>query len=95
MKTLIISAALTLGCLVSFGQGKGDLQGPAAKNYKPWKDKSEKTTLVTKAKTRDLKGPQAKNAKTWEIKDNNLVAVKSVANKPKGPEAKNQKIWED
>lgn len=95
MKTLIFSAAFTLGCLVSFGQGKGDLKGPAAKNYKPWQDKSEKTTLVTQAKVSDLKGPEAKNAKAWSKSDINLVEVKSVADKPKGPKAKNYKIWED
>lgn len=95
MKTLIISTVLSLGCLVSFGQGKGDLKGPAAKNYKPWQDKTAKTTLATKSQTSELSGPEAKNAKAWEIKETNLVAVKSVANKPKGPKAKNQKIWED
>ena len=40
--------------------------GPAAKNYKPWQDDTQKQhTIVTKKKKKDLKGPRAKNRKPW------------------------------
>ena len=95
MRNLIITAALTFCCLASFGQSKNDLKGPAAKNYKPWKDKTIGSPLVTQTQTNKLSGPEAKNAKAWEKNNTYMVAVKAVANKPKGLKAKNNKVWKD
>lgn len=42
-------------------------RGPAAKNYKPWRDDTETQHLtVTKKKRKNLKGPRAKNRKPWD-----------------------------
>ncbi len=95
MKYLIICTVLTLCCLVSFGQNKSDLKGPAAKNYKPWQDKSIGSPLVTQGEVNKFSGPEAKNVKVWEKSNKNMIAVKAVANKPKGYKAKNSKVWKD
>ncbi|MBL3658222.1 hypothetical protein [Fulvivirga sediminis] len=73
-----------------------DLQGPAAKNYKVWKDKSPKATLVTTLGD-ELQGPIAKNQKIWkaETKEETIEVTKSSRNKNMGPKAKNYKLWRD
>ncbi|UII25543.1 hypothetical protein LVD15_19860 [Fulvivirga maritima] len=73
-----------------------DLKGPAAKNYKVWKDKSPKTAMVT-VPGDELQGPEAKNHKIWkaEPKEEAIVVTKSSRNKYMGPKAKNYKLWRD
>ncbi len=98
MKYLI---ALILGLIISIGtvaaQRPTDLKGPAAKNYKPWRDKDKvKTKVVTMRKER-LQGPAAKNYKPWANKAKRTPGVKIAEAKPKlkGPAAKNYKPWRD
>ncbi|UXP31653.1 hypothetical protein N6H18_14990 [Reichenbachiella agarivorans] len=100
MKTLIIAFALTLVASFSFAQTRTDLKGPAAKNYKPWKDKNQ-TEQAIAMKSEDatrVQGPAAKNQKVWD-KENQAeyteVAVVSGQNDLKGPAAKNYKVWSD
>ncbi len=94
---VIFAVALSISC--GFGQTRNDLQGPKAKNYKPWKDKSKSSApaLIAKDTGRRLMGPAAKNAKPWKINrlKSNLLLVKTDPNRFKmmGPDAKNYQPW--
>ncbi|UXP31652.1 hypothetical protein N6H18_14985 [Reichenbachiella agarivorans] len=100
MKTIIITLALVLVASFSFAQGRNGLKGPAAKNYKPWKDK-EKTETTISMKSKDaerVQGPTAKNQKAWDKKNKEeYTEVTLVSNRKnlKGPAAKNHKVWAD
>ncbi|MBU2916279.1 MULTISPECIES: hypothetical protein [Reichenbachiella] len=98
MKTIIIAFAFTLAATMSFAQSRNDLKGPAAKNYKPWKDKNKtEVSIVMKSTDADrVQGPAAKNQKAWDQDskaDFQEVALVSRKNDLKGPAAKNQKVW--
>jgi hypothetical protein len=70
-----------------------DLQGPAAKNYKPWKDNSKKTTAEVSVTPNEKQGPAFKNAKAWE-QDSEMVALVSrpvSEEREFGPKAKNRR----
>lgn len=99
MKKLFISS-LVLALMLSFSvqaQSRTSLKGPAAKNYKPWKDTEQPgVKAVTYATKADKKGPVAKNEKVWERTSatSGLIAVETSYNtKLKGPAAKNKKVW--
>jgi len=98
--------ALILGfILVAFGASaqekdnvkRSDLKGPAYKNYKPWKHKTQATTLYTTNRKQALTGPAYKNYKPW--KDTSKVEVVVVntsgteRQKLTGPAYKNYKPW--
>ncbi len=100
MKKLLI-ASLVLIFVVSYSaqaQSRNSLKGPAAKNYKPWKNTESSSTQVVIAAEKEVKkGPAAKNEKVWERKSANTqyVAVDSTPKtKLMGPAAKNRKVWE-
>ncbi|WP_162342152.1 hypothetical protein [Cyclobacterium salsum] len=97
MKGLIIAVAFMTVVSFSYAQDRGDLKGPAAKNYKPWmkKDKAESKKIFTLAGPKKLQGPAAKNNKSWEKDQITFKEVKLQATKPKvtGPKAKNAKPW--
>ena len=66
MKKLICCFfAMTIFAAVSYAQTSSNLQGPKAKNYKPWKDNAEKSAVVYMAETsgKRVTGPAAKNRK--------------------------------
>ena len=87
MKNSIYILALISISIISYA-------GPKDKNYKPWKDHKETSTLVTSAQPSELNGPHAKNQKKWEQAE--TAKVKIVGNERsslKGPQAKNHKPW--
>lgn len=100
-KAVLIIPLIILFVSVGYGQAKNDLKGPAAKNYKPWKDKNKShATLVTFDKSdKKLMGPEAKNHKPWENNEHyesvTLVSTSNNKKKLKGPEAKNHKVWKN
>ncbi len=100
-KAILILPIIFLFVSVGYGQAKNDLKGPAAKNYKPWKDKNKsQTTLVTVDKSDNkLMGPEAKNHKPWENKEQfqstTLVSTSNKKKKLMGPAAKNHKVWQN
>ncbi len=98
--------ALILGvALVSFGTfaqeqsnvKRSDLQGPAYKNYKPWKHQTEPTILYTTNRKKSLTRPAYKNYKPWEdTSEVEVVAVNMSGHerqKLTGPAYKNYKSW--
>lgn len=97
MKGLIIAVAFMTVASFSYAQDKGDLKGPAAKNYKPWmkKEKTESKKVFTIASAQKLQGPAAKNKKSWEKDQINYNEIELKATKPRvtGPKAKNAKPW--
>lgn len=99
-KAALILPIILLFVSVGFGQAKNDLKGPAAKNYKPWKDKNKShATLVTSDKSnKKLMGPEAKNQKAWKNNEQDesvIVATTSGKKKLMGPAAKNHKVWKN
>lgn len=69
-----------------------DLRGPAAKNYKPWKDNSEKTTAMVNVSPNEKQGPAFKNAKTWEQEAEKAPLISRPVGEKRefGPKAKNR-----
>ncbi len=96
MKKLIIISCLLMIASIGFSQNNTRLQGPKAKNAKPWMKKSKTATVVYLKNKEFLKGPAAKNAKPWHKKDSNQTYVEvGTTNRHtlKGPKAKNMKPW--
>lgn len=93
-----ILAVCFLAFNVSNAQSHQDLKGPAAKNYKPWKQQARKGTLLVKVEEQKEKGPAYKNRKHRKV-DYEVVEINSdLLNKRKritGPKAKNRKPWEN
>ncbi len=76
---------------------KGDLKGPAFKNYKVWMDKSEPIKVYSENNKKSLIGPAYKNQQAWTtIPKENLAVVKTAGNerqKLTGPAFKNFGPW--
>ncbi|MFT6335822.1 MAG: hypothetical protein ACJA2S_002842 [Cyclobacteriaceae bacterium] len=94
---MLIAMFVTVGAIEA--QVPKDLKGPAAKNYKPWRDKNKEASVnvVSIPSKKALKGPEAKNYKPWKD-ENDLTAsikVNEVKAKLNGPAAKNYKPWKD
>lgn len=72
-----------------------DLQGPAAKNYKPWKDNSKKTSAMVNVTPNEKQGPAFKNEKVWEQENEKvqLISIPAREEREFGPKAKNRKPW--
>ena len=93
--------ALILGfLLISFGvfaQKRSDLQGPAYKNYKPWKHKKVSTAIYSVNKKKSLTGPAYKNYKPWrDTSKTKAVKINTSGHerqKLTGPAYKNYKPW--
>lgn len=97
MKKLIVISCMMMIASIGFGQNNTKLQGPKAKNAKPWMKKSKRPTVVYLKDRTFLKGPAAKNAKPWHKKDSSQTYVKvGITNRHtfKGPKAKNLKAWQ-
>lgn len=97
MKSLLIAIAFMTVATFSYAQERGDLKGPAAKNYKPWMKKSdaEVKKVYTLKTPSQVKGPAAKNRRIFDRSDKSYQEVNFVSNRPKvtGPKAKNAKPW--
>ncbi|WP_010135121.1 hypothetical protein [Ochrovirga pacifica] len=98
MKNLIwILAIAFVGTATA--QKKSELQGPAAKNYKPWQHNVEATVSVQSVNKSTLKSKDAKNYKPWKKEakatEKLILASNYNRNKLQGPEAKNYKPWLD
>jgi len=101
MRRLVYIISLLFISATIMAQSDKPLKGPAAKNYKPWKDKVKDTKIVyTKTVTTQnkLKGPAAKNYKPWKITGEESTTIivansKKILNKRTGPAAKNYKPW--
>ncbi|MEX2565933.1 MAG: hypothetical protein WD431_08325 [Cyclobacteriaceae bacterium] len=91
-----ILAACFLAFNVSNAQSHQDLKGPAAKNYKPWKQQARTGSLLVKVDEKKEKGPAYKNKKHRKV-DYEVVEINSDLLKREritGPKAKNSKPWE-
>ncbi|XCF06487.1 hypothetical protein ABI125_01195 [Tamlana crocina] len=99
MKNIAIILALVFAASTSaFAQKRSDLTGPAYKNYKHGKQKSEPVTIYSVAKEEKLTGPAYKNKKhNTDASDKTYTAVVFGSDKSdlKGPEYKNYKPWRD
>ncbi len=96
MKTLIIAISLTTFTTVSYAQVRNDLIGPAAKNYKPWKNKTKSISKLVSIRNKvNLRGPAAKNYKPWRSRTDVKYSNVEFRGKSKrmGPAAKNSKPW--
>jgi hypothetical protein len=80
---------------VANAQAFKDLQGPAAKNYKPWKDNSKKTTAMVSVTPNEKQGPAFKNAKAWEQETAKVPLISRPVREERefGPKAKNRQPW--
>lgn len=87
--------AFFLTVFVVNAQAFKDLQGPAAKNYKPWKDKSEKTIAMVSVTPNEKQGPAFKNAKAWEQESEKVGLLSRPVSEERefGPKAKNRLQW--
>jgi hypothetical protein len=76
-------------------QSHSDLKGPAAKNYKPWKQQARAGTLMVNIDKREVKGPAFKNKKPEQGKTQKekISPDLRVREKITGPKAKNRKLW--
>lgn len=96
MKKLI--AILIIGT-VSFSvtaQKRNELQGPAYKNYKPWKHDTQPVTVYSVNKKEILTGPKRKNQKAWDksvVASYTPISFGSERAKLQGPAYKNYKPW--
>ena len=94
---VLLTLIFCVGALI--GQSNITLKGPAAKNYKPWKDKKvqKQEVVMVMKETQPLKGPAAKNAKPWQQKKVLVTTTADIATNRrlnlKGPAAKNYKPW--
>ncbi|GAB4107577.1 hypothetical protein GCM10028791_00230 [Echinicola sediminis] len=79
------------------GQEYHELKGPKAKNYKPWKEKARKGTLVVNIDGSVAQGPTFKNEKVWERRNAKATVNTELQaiDRPKGPKAKNKKVWKN
>ncbi|MCV9386025.1 hypothetical protein [Reichenbachiella ulvae] len=98
MKKVIIAILFLTAATFAGAQGRNNLKGPAAKNYKPWKDdvKTEQTIVMKSDNAKKLQGPAAKNNKVWaEENKEDFTEIAVVSDRPalKGPAAKNHKVW--
>ncbi|MFK7979632.1 MAG: hypothetical protein AB8G86_06600 [Saprospiraceae bacterium] len=96
MKKLIIFSCLFLVASIGFSQSNTRLQGPKAKNHKPWMNKNKTSSIVYVENKKPLKGPKAKNAKPWhQKKEGEYLQIVATGNRSflKGPRAKNAKYW--
>ena len=95
-KSLLIMAFFGLA-LVGYSQTKGDLKGPAAKNFKPWNSTMSIAMLTSVEDKEVLQGPARKNQKPQALNNQltRVVAVGSKRNGLKGPARKNYKPWKD
>ncbi|WP_113925158.1 hypothetical protein [Cognataquiflexum aquatile] len=89
--------AFFLTIFVVNAQAFKDLQGPAAKNYKPWKDNSKKTTAMVNVTPNEKQGPAFKNAKAWEMETEKVALVSRPVSDERefGPKAKNRQPWKN
>lgn len=89
--------AFFLTIFVVNAQAFKDLQGPAAKNYKPWKDNSKKTTAMVNVTPNEKQGPEFKNAKAWEPEAEKVALVSRPVQEERefGPKAKNRQPWKN
>ena len=95
MRNLIWIVAILVGVGLN-AQSRNDLKGPAAKNYKPWKDILKSRALLVTKSSKKLRSPSVKNFKPWKMEKNkNIIEVSfgSEKNKLRSPQAKNYKAW--
>ena len=81
MKKVVLTFGFLLVAFGAFAQKeytkRSDLQGPAYKNYKPWKHTLEPTKVYTVKKDEKLTGPAYKNYKPFtKASKKEYVAIK-------------------
>lgn len=70
------------------------LQGPKAKNLKPWENKGLKQGVYTRSTRSSLQSPKAKNQRVWDKRESDLLEVSSnKSRKLKAYNEKNRKPW--
>ena len=98
MRLIFTFLVMMIFSFSGIAQNKVGLKGPAAKNYKPWKDGVQKESVIVVNQEISVKGPKAKNRKPWEAQTTekkHAVQITLGSNKRflKGPAAKNYKPW--
>lgn len=94
-KFSVFTLAFFFTIIIVNAQAFKDLQGPAAKNYKPWKDNSKKTIAMVSVTPNENQGPAFKNSKVWdqETAKTPLISRPVVEEREFGPKAKNRQPW--
>ncbi|UII25993.1 hypothetical protein LVD15_22230 [Fulvivirga maritima] len=82
--TILLCSFLSLAVMAQ----QQNLQGPAAKNAKPWHQKPAARVSVVPAEG-SYTGPKAKNVKIWDRKPLKSHVVFMVKDPVTGPKAKN------
>lgn len=97
IRSTLMLAAFFLAFNVSYAQSHLNLKGPAAKNYKPWKQQARTGILVIKIDKKEIKGPAYKNRKQWqeEVKKSQMTSDLKSRERITGPKAKNKKPWQN
>lgn len=98
MKKVMFAILFMSAATLAGAQGRNDLKGPAAKNYKAWTNKTqtEQNIVMKSQEAQKAQGPVAKNNKVRSeaaTLDFVQVAVVSEKSSLKGPAAKNTKVW--
>ena len=90
-------AAFFLAFNMAYAQSHPIIKGPAAKNYKPWKQQARTGTLVVRVDEKKVKGPFFKNKKPSQGQVNKAVVTSDLRIREKitGPSAKNKKPWQE
>ncbi|MBD0831247.1 hypothetical protein [Aestuariibaculum sediminum] len=94
MKNLLFILAFVFVSFSAFSQDRSDLKGPAYKNYKPWKHKTEAKPAFTSETKSNLTGPAYKNRKVWKKESDaeyTKVATGHERSELMGPAYKNYK----
>lgn len=97
-KVIALMACLTLAAM-GYAQAPKDLQGPRAKNYKPWlKSKKQVGTIAhIQVNPKKPKGPAAKHRKSW-MPDSSARYTATEVKKYRrlvGPRYKNLRPWQE
>ncbi|TNJ47071.1 hypothetical protein KFZ70_05290 [Tamlana fucoidanivorans] len=98
MKKLVVLFALVFVTVTAFAQDRNGLTGPAYKNYKPSKHKTEAKPVYNANHKIGLTGPAYKNYKPGKSSNEVEYQVVSTNNSKAGltgPAYKNHKPWKN
>ena len=95
MKSITLTIAFMVLCVLSYAQNRNELKGPEAKNYKAWKSESVAVAVLTTKEAQDQAYPIAKNKKTRLIAVADMQTVRLTSEKRTGfgLRSKNRNPW--
>ncbi len=91
-KLLITIAFIFSINFYSFSQSKG-MQGPEAKNYKPWRDSKPSATNIIVSRPNTITGPEAKNKRADKLELETYPVRFAKRRNFKGFRPKNQRLF--